>query len=219
MEIAHICTPDTSFVDAVRALGVRSDVLDEGLDELVFVMQALDSLPKGAILANLAIARGWDYYTATVYEGRFSAIPSVGVIVSGGRYDDLASSFIKKKLPGVGISIGLTRIFGALLTGDQLEPGPKCPTHVLVILPGEGQRKNVARTANLLRQRGFNTETYHEPVKLSRQLRYASKKGIPYVWFPPFDGEGEHQVKDMVSRTQVPANPETWMPNHDARWQ
>ncbi len=213
MEIAHIRTPDTSFVDAVRALGVQSDVLDEGLDELVLVMEALDDLPKGAILSNLGIARGWDYYTGTVYEGRFRTIPSVGVIVSGGRYDDLARSFINKKLPGVGISIGLTRIFGTLLMENQIQFGPKCPTCVLVILPNEEQRKNVARIANSLRQRGLNTETYHEPVKLSRQLRYASKKGIPYVWFPPFDDNGEHQVKDMVSRVQVPADPETWTPN------
>ena len=187
MEIAHIRTPDITFVDAVKTLGVQSNLLDEGLDELVFVMDTLDDLPKGVILVNLAIAREWDYYTGTIYEGRLDAIPSIGTVVSGGRYDDLASSFIKKKLPGVGISIGLTRILGALLVENRLKLGPKCPTHVLVILPNEEQRRNVVRTANLLRQRGFNTETYHEPVKLSHQLRYASKKRIPYVWFPPFD--------------------------------
>lgn len=215
MEIAHIRTPDMAFVDAVRALGVQSNLLNEGLDELVFVMDALSDLPRGVILADLAIARGWDYYTGTIYEGQLVEIPSVGSIVSGGRYDDLASSFIKKKLPGVGISIGLTRILGALLAENRLELGPKCPTHVLVVLPNEEQRKNVVRTANLLRKRGFNTETYHEPVKLSHQLRYASKKGIPYVWFPPFDENGSHEVKDMTSGVQVSANPETWTPSHN----
>ena len=214
-EIAHIRTPDMTFVDAVKALGVQSNLLDQGLDELAFLMDQLDDLPRGVILADMAIARGWDYYTGTVYEGWLNEFPSIGTIVAGGRYDDLASSFIKKKLPGVRITIGLTRILGALLPENRLESGPKCPTHVLVILPNEEQRKNVVHTANLLRQRGFNTETYHEPAKLSHQLRYASKKGIPYVWFPPFDENGDHEVKDMVSRAQVSANPETWTPGHN----
>ncbi|MCP4537448.1 MAG: histidine--tRNA ligase [Chloroflexi bacterium] len=213
VEIAQVRTPDMAFVDAVRALGVQSDLLDEGLDELVFVMDALSDLPRGIFFADLSIARGWDYYTGTIYEGRLSEFPSIGTIVSGGRYDDLASSFIKKKLPGVGISIGLTRIFGALLAENRLELGPKCPTQVLVILPNEEQRGTAAGIANLLRQRGLNTETYHEPVKISRQLRYASKKGIPYVWFPPFDENGAHEIKDMVSRTQVSVDPETWTPD------
>jgi histidyl-tRNA synthetase len=215
LEIARIRTPDSAFVDRVRTLGVRSDLLDEGLDELVFVIDALNDLPKGIVWADLSIARGWDYYTGTVYEGRLLEFPAMGAIISGGRYDDLASSFIKKKLPGVGISIGLTRLFGILAAENRLKLGPKCPTHLLIILPDEAQRQNVARLASFLRRRGFNVETYHEPAKLARQLRYASKKEIRYVWFPPFDGQGIHELKDMRSGEQTPVDPETWQPDSE----
>ncbi|MCH8295735.1 histidine--tRNA ligase [Candidatus Poribacteria bacterium] len=210
LALATIRTTETSFVEEVKALGVQSDLLDEGLEELVFVVEELGTLKRGAILADLSIARGFDYYTGTVYETVLLDFPNLGSICSGGRYDNLAGSFINRKLPGVGISFGLSRTFGKLLKEQKLEIGAKCPTDVLMIFPNLEQRENATRTANLLRQRGVNVEMYHAPGKISRQLRYASRKGIPYVWFPPFEDGGIHEVKDMSSGNQTAADPETW---------
>ena len=98
-----IRTYDLSFVEHVQALGVESDLLNEGLEELAFVMDALRMLPRGTLLADLSIARGFDYYTGTVYETKLLEFPTIGSICSGGRYEDLAGAFINRKLPGVGI--------------------------------------------------------------------------------------------------------------------
>ena len=212
LEIAKIRTTDTSFVEQVKALKVESDVLDEGLGELVFVMEELKSMPNGAILADLSVARGFDYYTGTVYETTLLDFPNLGSICSGGRYDNLASSFINRKLPGVGISVGLSRLFGKLAAEGRLTTGPKCPTDLLMVFPSAERREETTRTANTLRQRGLNVEMYHAPGKIGRQLRYASRKGIPYVWLPPFEEGGVHEVKDMRSGDQVTVNPETWNP-------
>src|SRR6266700_3526369 len=180
LALASIRTTDLSFVERVRALGVESDLLNKGLEELAFVIEALHTLPKGTLLADLSIARGFDYYTGTVYEGKLLEFPTYPSICSGGRYDNLAGTFIKRKLPGVGMSLGLTRIFAKLVA------------------------------ENRLLERGLNVEMYHGPDKIAQQMRYASRKGIPYVWFPPFENGGAHEVKDMASEKQVVADPATW---------
>jgi histidyl-tRNA synthetase len=212
LALASIRTFDLSFVEQVRALGVKSDKLDEGLEELGFVVDALSDLPQGVILADLSIARGFDYYTGTVYEGKLVEYPSYGTICAGGRYDDLASAFINRKLPGVGISLGLTRLFAALLAEGRVKIGPKSPALVLVVFPAAGRRDETIQTAKTLRERGFNVEMYHSPGKIAQQMRYASRKGIPYVWFPPFEDGGVHEVKNMSTEEQAVADPRTWEP-------
>jgi len=212
LALANIRTNDLSFAERVRALGVASDLLNEGLDELAFVIDTLHSIPERAIVADLSVARGFNYYTGTVYETKLIEFPTIGSICSGGRYDDLAGAFINRRLPGVGISLGLTRLFAKLVAEKRLRVGPKCPTEVLVILPRAERREEAARTATLLRGRGLNVEMYHSPSKIAHQMRYASRKGIPYVWFPPFEDGGVHEVKDMVSEKQVVADPTTWNP-------
>jgi histidyl-tRNA synthetase len=212
LDLARIRTADASFADAVGRLGVKSDLLDQGLQELTFVLDELRGLPRGAVLADLSIARGFDYYTGSVYEGRLVEYPGFGSVCSGGRYDDLAGSFVHRRLPGVGISVGLTRIFAKLAAEGRLPLGPKSPTHVLVVLPGAERRAEARATADRLRARGFNVELYHAPDKLRQQVRYASRKAIPYVWFPPFEDGQPHEVKDMRSGSQGPADPEAWQP-------
>ncbi len=211
LALASIQASDASFVERVQGLGVRSDLLSEGLDELAFVLSALSDLPAGVVLADLAIARGFDYYTGTVYEGKLADFPALGAVCSGGRYDNLAGSFINRKLPGVGISIGLTRLFAKLLHEQRLKVGAKCPTQVLLVLFDEARRGETLRTAQTLRARGLNVEVYATPIKQGQQLRYAARKGIPYAWFLPYEGKG-HEVKDMLSGEQVPADPTTWRP-------
>jgi histidyl-tRNA synthetase len=211
LALGSICTADLSFRDQVRDLGVQSVLLEQGLDELQFVMGELSSMPRGVMLADLAIARGFDYYTGTVYEGKLSEFPSWGSVCSGGRYDNLAGSFINRQLPGVGISIGLTRLFTKLVAEQRIQVGPKSPTHVLVVLPDAEQRHEGIQTARMLRERGFNVEMYPTPIKQAQQLRYASRKGIPYVWFLPYAEKG-HEVKNMSTGEQETADPATWQP-------
>lgn len=209
--LAEIRTPDTGFAEQVRALGIEHETLSQGLDELVFVIEHLAAeAPEADVLADLSIARGFDYYTGTVYEGRFVDVTGFGSIIAGGRYDDLAGSFINRKLPGVGISIGLTRIFGKLVNDGTLKTGAKCPTDILVVLPSEERRSLAAQTARTLRQRGFRVEMFHSPSKLARQLAYADKKAIPFVWFPPFEDGQPHEIKDMIAGEQHPADPTSW---------
>jgi histidyl-tRNA synthetase len=212
LRLATLRGEDASVVDAVRALGVAHPLLDEGLFELATVLDDLADLSRGDVVADLSIARGLDYYTGTVYEAKLVEFPDYGSICSGGRYENLAGSYIRRALPGVGISIGLTRLFAKLVAEGRITPGPLCPTQVLVVLPREGSPALARKTAAALRMRGLNVEVFHQPDKVDKQLRYATRKGIPYVWFAPFR-EGEvHEVKDLSTAEQVPADPASWLP-------
>ncbi len=210
LALGEIKTKDAGFVDRVKQLGAVDPKLEEGLEELAFVMDQLAGLPEGMVVADLSIARGFDYYTGTVYEGRLIDYPGFGSVVSGGRYDDLAGSFIARKLPGVGISLGLSRLFSKLLAEGLIAPARPVPTEILVVLPSEQRRAEATETAATLRRRGYKVELFHAASKLKRQLAYAEKKRIPFVWFPPFDDEGAHEVKDMAAGIQETADPRTW---------
>lgn len=193
---------------ALAAIKPRNAQMEEGVNELIFVMNNLKDINA---IADLSIVRGLDYYTGTVYETALLDIPEfTGSVCSGGRYDDLAGSYINRHLPGVGISIGFTRLFDVLSHYGHIKPGAKTPTQVLVVLPSEERRPQAAATASALRKRGFNVELYHAPQNVKKQMEYANKKGIPFVWFPPFDDAGKHEIKDMVSGTQSPADPNSW---------
>ena len=195
----------------LSTINSSNDQMSQGLDELNFVMAQLSHLPDWAIKADLSIIRGFDYYTGTVYEAKLTEIPefkrSIG---GGGRYDDLAGSYISRHLPGVGISIGLTSLFEVLNHYDYIKSGKKSPTDILVTLPSEDRRGLANETARILRDRGFNVETYHAPQKFQKQLAYAQKKGINYVWFTPVEGDQQHEVKNMTTRDQIKSDPNTW---------
>ncbi len=187
-----------------------NDTMKEGIEELSFVMDQLSHLPENAVVADLSIVRGLDYYTGTVYETRFVDDPNYGSICSGGRYDDLASNYINKKLPGVGISIGFSRLFDRIRLKGKLPVDGISPADILVILPNEEARPLMMETAQILRARGYNVETFHSPSKIKRQMAYAQKKGIDYVWFPPFEDGQDHEVKNMTNGEQSSANPKDW---------
>ncbi|MEC7701108.1 MAG: histidine--tRNA ligase [Pseudomonadota bacterium] len=184
--------------EKLSALNVENEAFQQGVDELCFVLDYLSFMPEDAMLADLSIVRGLDYYTGTVYETNLLEIPEfTSSVCSGGRYDDLASSYINKKLPGVGISIGLTRLFSVLLEHGYIKAAPRSPADILMAIPSEEKRGLAQETAQALRKRGFKVELYHAPQKIKKQLSYAEKKGIPYVWFPPFEDGQSHEVKNM----------------------
>lgn len=198
-------------------------IIKEGIEELALVLDNLQHLARhevgggrsvSAAIGDLTIVRGLDYYTGTVYETQLLDVPEfTGSVCSGGRYDDLAGSYINKHLPGVGISIGLSRLFDVIkqkrpdLLGLS-DKSPKGPAHVLMTVPeGEADRPAAYEAARTLRKRGINVEMYHAPKKIGDQLKYAAKKNLPYVWFVR---DGKHEAKDMVGGEQTEADPKTW---------
>ncbi len=208
LRLAAISTPDSSFVDRVRALGVSDPLLDEGLDELVRVMDIASAAAPGLVVADLRIARGLDYYTGTVYETQMAGFESAGSVCSGGRYDSLASDG-RTTYPGVGISFGVSRTLG-LLFGRGLTSTRSVPTCVLVALADEESRGAAAGVASCLRRRDIATEVAPSAAKFGKQIRFADRRGIPFVGFTGADGG--HEVKDIRSGEQVAADPAAWMP-------
>jgi histidyl-tRNA synthetase len=211
--LAQIQTADGSFVDRVGALGVRDDLLDAGLAELADLVEQVHRAAPGLLVADLRIARGLDYYTGTVYETTLAGHEDLGSICSGGRYDDLARG-ADEVYPGVGISFGVSRLLGRLFGRGELRASRPTPTCVLVALPTEADRPGSGATARVLRGRGIAAEVAPEPVKFGRQIRYAERRGIPFVWFPGRDGASD-EVKDIRSGDQIPADAATWSPPPD----
>lgn len=210
LALAEISAPDASFADAVRALGVTDPLLDEGIEELVRVVETAAEHAPGLCVADLRIARGLDYYTGTVYETQMIGYERFGSICSGGRYDNLASSGTTR-FPGVGISIGVTRLLGLLFGAGELSVSRSVPTCVLVAVPAEERRPATNRVAEALRRRGIPCEVSPTAAKFGKQIRYAERRGIPYVWFPGVDG-GPDEVKDIRSGEQVTAAAAQWTP-------
>ncbi len=207
IDLASIRTEDDSFVDQVRALGVRHEQLDQGLDLLADVVRAAGRYLPGRLMADLSIARGLDYYTGTVYETALVGYESMGSISSGGRYDSLASDG-RTTYPGVGISLGVSRMLVPLLTKGRLVASRAVPTAVLVAVTDEASREEAMAVATALRARGIPTEVAPSADRFGKQIKYADRRGIPYVWFGGPAGE----VKDIRSGRQVPAEADRWLP-------
>jgi histidyl-tRNA synthetase len=197
--------------DHVRAIEAENDLMQEGIDELSFVLDNLAHLPEHAIVADLSIVRGLDYYTGTVYETQLLDVPEfTGSVCSGGRYDDLASQYINKKLPGVGISLGFSRLFDVIRQSrpDLMKIGAKSPTDILMYTEDKDLAQETAKTAQTLRKRGFNVEVFHTVKKWDKHFKYAEKKVIPYIWYVKSDNV--HEVKALSTGEQVSADPENW---------
>ncbi len=150
--------------DDIEDLKKLSDIamtntLTQGVDELKFVLESLAHLPEGAVVADLSIVRGLDYYTGTVYETVFLDDPGYGSICSGGRYDDLAGSYINKHLPGVGISIGFSRLFARMVDQGKIDTSRKSPADVMVMLPHEDRRADTAQLCQSMRTPPKNSPT------------------------------------------------------------
>ncbi|MFN7194327.1 MAG: ATP phosphoribosyltransferase regulatory subunit, partial [Rhodospirillales bacterium] len=212
LALSEIKGSDAGVLAAVEKLGVKSATLEQGLHELGFVLDALKRFPSGAFVADLSIARGLAYYTGSVYETKLVEFPDFPTVCGGGRYDNLVGSLINRRLPGIGISIGLTRIFWKMQKEGRIAAPRKSPSDVLVLFPRGGAYADVAATAQALRSRGLKVEMYHEDRKIDAQFKYATDKGIPYVWFLPAEAGAAHKVKDLAVGTQHEADPSSWLP-------
>jgi histidyl-tRNA synthetase len=194
---------------ALDALGAGTPLFEEGRAELRQVFAQLRALgvadPRYAL--NLSIARGLDYYTGIVYETTLDAHPQIGSICSGGRYDNLASHYTKSKLPGVGISIGLTRLFYQLREAGVVSAA-ESSVDVLVALLDDAQLAPALALSQRLRAAGLNVETQLEPRKLAKQLQYADRAGIRFVVMRGDDeaARGVVAVKDLRRGEQFEAS-------------
>jgi histidyl-tRNA synthetase len=212
LALARISTTDTSFVEQVRALGVQHELLDEGLAELAAVVEGCAPLvtDRVEIVADLKIARGLDYYTGTVFETRLAGYESLGSICSGGRYDALATDG-RTTYPGVGISLGVSRVLVPLLSQEVVTADRSVPSAVLVAVVDEEHRASSDALAEQLRRNGVPCEVAPAAAKFGKQIRHAERRGIPYVLFPGADG-ADPEIKDIRSGDQAPVDVSTWTP-------
>ena len=191
-----------------------SALLLAGLDELESLLRVAARRRPGAIVADLKIARGLDYYTGTVYESFMAGHEDLGSVCSGGRYDSLASNG-KRTFPGVGISIGLSRLLSRVMGAGLIEVTRAVPTAVLVAVTDEEHRAVSDAVADALRERGIAADVAPTAAKFGKQIRFADKRGIPFVWFPGAGTESD-SVKDIRSGEQIDADPATWSPASEA---
>ncbi len=205
IDFINIKGTNQEIIEQLKELEVDSDLFKEGLDELEIVSNYIKEF--GVIESNyeidLTIARGLDYYTGTVYETILDDYKDVGSVCSGGRYDDLASNFTDLKMPGVGISIGLTRLFFQLREAGIIKPNTKTLSKALII-PMKGCMEAGVRTVNMIRSKNIPAQIYVENDKMGKKFGYADKLQIPYV---VIIGESEvenntYSLKNMITGDQ-----------------
>ncbi|WP_300342989.1 histidine--tRNA ligase [Nesterenkonia sp.] len=212
LALARIRTSEPDVAPRVLDLlgdAAPDDLLRQGLEELTTVMAELTSRVPGRAEADLSIARGLDYYTGTVIETVLHGHEELGSVCSGGRYESLATKG-RRSFPGVGLSIGLTRLLSALLDSGEVSASRKVPTAVYVTLREDQDWPAAQDVADQLRERGISAEVALSAEKFGKQIKYADRRGIPYVWFT--DEQGRHEVKDIRSGQQTEADPASWSP-------
>jgi len=206
LKFIAITGTNAEVLAALDGYAGRNEIFDKGLEELKAVTANLSAfgVPEENFAVDLTIARGLDYYTGTVYETTLLDHPEIGSVCSGGRYDDLAGYYTEKQLPGVGISIGLTRLFYVLDEQGLLNPQlPSAPADVL-ILPMTADPAPAIALAEQLRSTGIRVQLYGEQKKFKQKMSYADKIGVPYAIFLGEDEitAGKCSVKDMRTGQQ-----------------
>ena len=202
---------NAEVLSALEGYAGRNEMFDLGLSELkaVAVNLAAFGVPEANFAVDLTIARGLDYYTGTVYETTLLDHPEIGSVCSGGRYDNLAGYYIEKQLPGVGISIGLTRLFYVLDEQGLLNPAlPSAPADALV-LPMGGDAAPAIAVAEEIRAAGLRVQLYCEQKKFKQKMAYANKLEVPFAVLLGEDeiAEGKCSVKNMKTGEQVKLTP------------
>lgn len=195
------------IIDNLRRLEVSNDMFSEGIDELELVINYIDAfkVPTGNYAVDLTIARGLDYYTGTIYETILNQYPSIGSVCSGGRYDNLAQNYTTKKLPGVGISIGLSRLFYQLREAGILGESRKATPSQILVIPMKETMPQALELATKVREAGIAAEIYFNEGKLGKKFSYADKLGIPYAVVVGEDevNTGIYKLKNMAAGDQA----------------
>jgi len=212
LKFIAITGTNAEVLAALEGYAGRNEIFDAGLEELRAVTKNLSAfgVPEENFAVDLTIARGLDYYTGTVYETTLLDHPEIGSVCSGGRYDNLAGYYTDKALPGVGISIGLTRLFYVLDEQGLInEQNPAAPADALVLPMTEDVGQAVA-LAQTLRDAGLKVQFYGEQKKFKQKMSYADKLGVPFVVLLGEDeiAEGVCSVKNMQTGEQIKCAPE-----------
>ncbi len=198
------------IIESLRKLQVNNDMFTEGIDELELVINYIDAfkVPAENYTVDLTIARGLDYYTGTIYETILNQYPSIGSVCSGGRYDNLAQNYTTKKLPGVGISIGLSRLFYQLREAGVLGESKKATPSQILVIPMKETMSQALELATKVRNAGISTEIYFNEGKIGKKFAYADKLGIPYAVVVGEDevNSGLFKLKNMTTGDQVELN-------------
>ena len=195
-----------AVIEALRAQDVDNELYRAGVEELATVVAYLRrfGVEESAFIIDLTIARGLDYYTGTVFETMLNDYPSMGSICSGGRYDSLAGYYTDQKLPGIGISIGLTRLFYQLKENGLVPPSQASLARCLVIPRGEAQMDAALAAATTIRGAGIPADVYYQSKGMKQKMKYAAKIGVPYAAIIGEDeaNAGTVMLKDMNTGEQ-----------------
>jgi histidyl-tRNA synthetase len=214
--ILEVATPLGTDEETLAVLdrAITSETGRAGLDDLATVraLFAAAGQPDDALQIDPSIARGLDYYTGLVVEARLDALPDIGSVGAGGRYDDLAGLYTKSRLPGVGFSIGITRLMDALEALGE-DGAARAPTAALVIQPDARRLPAAFALAAALRRDGVSTEVFPEPKKHGQQMRYADRRGIAFVFTPEEDGgvHGKRMADGETRALDNAAEASAWM--------
>ncbi|MBR5059866.1 MAG: histidine--tRNA ligase [Clostridia bacterium] len=207
--LASMCGAPGEIIEKLKSLRIDNELFAKGLEELEAVSGAISAygVPGEVFKLNLKIARGLDYYTGTVYETFLNDHPELGSICSGGRYDELASNYTKQSLPGVGISIGLSRLFYQLRESGLLRPQGSAAvssTSKVLVAPMDDTVEYALKVASIVREMGIPVETYLNGGKMGKKFGYADKLGIKYVMVcgETERDEGTVMLKDMTTGCQ-----------------
>ncbi|MBE6443508.1 MAG: histidine--tRNA ligase [Alphaproteobacteria bacterium] len=198
---------NNEIINQLEDLAVENDNFVTGLNELKTVIEQAQNLgmPAQNIKIDLSITRGLDYYTGTVYETFFDEYPQFGSVCSGGRYDNLSSVFMDKKFPGVGISIGLTRLFDQLRANNLLPIKALTPNKALIITQGEEYVSEAIKLAGSLRKANIPVDVMYRQCKFKKKMEYANKIGVPYLVIIGEEevNTGVYALKDMTTGEQT----------------
>jgi histidyl-tRNA synthetase len=191
-----------SLRELVAGLGVSSALIDEGVQELLTVCELLPESVRSGVTIDLSLARGLDYYTGIIIEVGLVQYPEFGTLIAGGRYDNLAEEFSDQKLPGVGVSLGLSRFMELLFSEGLIDTSQKTTSHILISVYSESDRPVCNSVAHELRLLGIATEVFYKSPKLGKQIEYAEGRGVRYVLFID-SATREMKVKDLITKEQA----------------
>jgi len=207
LQLIHIQGSNEQIVESLRQMAINEPLFHAGVEELAQVTDYMRQLgmEEEYFAIDLTIARGLDYYTGTVYETMLKDYPKLGSVCSGGRYDNLTGYYTKQKMPGIGISIGLTRLFSQLKEEKVIEAAKKSLVEVLVVPMGPEQMSQALSAAQKLRQADIKTDVYYQQKGMKQKMKYAGKLGIPYVMLIGEEEAANQQVtlKDMNQGQQA----------------
>lgn len=191
-----------NIINKLKSLNIKNETFNVGIEELETVLKHLKEfgVPNNNFKIDLSIARGLDYYTGTVFETRINDYPEFGSICSGGRYENLTENYTDKKLPGVGISIGLTRLFDQLRNSGLIKTTTNTKISYLVVYMSENERDYAFKILSILRQEGINSDIYTEKGKFKSKMNYADKIGVPNLIIV---GEDEKAVNELVIKNML----------------